>query len=100
MLDDFAALEAEQVEECPVVFALYHMAVDHDEIPLPQQVMHLDVFGDLTALHNLFEVLTVRRQGFWDRWLPELREGLAHLVGLIMRRICGEASVAFRWSFV
>ncbi|WP_430448937.1 TetR/AcrR family transcriptional regulator [Rhodophyticola sp.] len=44
--------------------------------------------------------LLVRRQGFWDRWLPKLREGLAHLFGLIMRRICCEASVAFRWSSV
>ena len=42
----------------------------------------------------------VRRQGFWDRWPPELKEGSAHLVGLIMQRICGEASVAFRWSSV
>lgn len=42
----------------------------------------------------------VRRQGFWDRWWRELRECLAHLVGLIMRRICGEASGAFRLSFV
>jgi hypothetical protein len=43
---------------------------------------------------------SVRRQGFWDRWMPELREDLAHLVRLIMRRICGEASAAFRWFFV
>ena len=43
---------------------------------------------------------TVRRQGYWDRWAPELREDLAHLVGLIMRPICGEASAGFRWSFV
>jgi membrane-bound lytic murein transglycosylase MltF len=42
----------------------------------------------------------VRRQGFWDRRRPELREGLAHLVVLIMRPICGEASAGFRWSFV
>ena len=42
----------------------------------------------------------VRRQGFWDRLRPDLREGLAHLVGLTMRRICGEASVAFRLSVV
>ena len=44
--------------------------------------------------------LIVRRQGFWDRWLRDLREGQAHLSGLIMRRICGESNVAFRWSFV
>jgi len=24
---------------------------------------------------------SVRRQVFWDQWLPELRESLAHLVG-------------------
>ncbi|WP_052265107.1 DsbA family oxidoreductase [Leisingera sp. ANG1] len=38
----------------------------------------------------------VRRQRFWAIWLPERREGLAHLVGLIMRRIFGEASAGFR----
>ena len=42
----------------------------------------------------------VRRQGFWDRWLPELIEGVAHLVAVIMRRHCGEASAGFRLSFV
>ncbi|WP_224826210.1 acyltransferase, partial [Cognatishimia sp. MH4019] len=48
----------------------------------------------------LATLVLVRRQGFWDRWAPELREDLAHLVGLIMRPICGEASAVFRWSFV
>ena len=43
--------------------------------------------------------LSVRRQGFWDRWRRDLREGLSHLVGLIMRRICGEENAALRWSF-
>ena len=42
----------------------------------------------------------VRRQGFWDRWAPELREDLAYLIHMIMRRICGEASAGFRWSLV
>ena len=42
----------------------------------------------------------VRRQGFWDQWRPKLRESLAHLVGLIMRRAGGDASVALRVSFV
>ncbi|MBB4023913.1 LysR family transcriptional regulator, partial [Actibacterium naphthalenivorans] len=31
----------------------------------------------------------VRRQSFWASWRPDLREYLAHLVGLIMRRVCG-----------
>ena len=42
----------------------------------------------------------VRRQGFWDQERPNLRESLAHLVGLIMRRAGGDASGAFRASFV
>lgn len=29
----------------------------------------------------------VRHQGIWDTWLPELREDLANLVCLIMRRV-------------
>ena len=43
---------------------------------------------------------TVRRQVFWDQWRLKLRESLAHLVGLIMRRAGGDASVALRVSFV
>jgi hypothetical protein len=43
---------------------------------------------------------SVRRQGFWDQWRPKLRESLAHLFGLIMRRAGGDASVALRVSFV
>ena len=43
---------------------------------------------------------TVRRQSFWNQWLPKLREGLAHLVGFIMRRAVCDASVALRVSFV
>jgi putative transposase len=45
-------------------------------------------------------VSDVRRQGFRDQWLPKLRESLAHLVGLIMRRAGGDASGAFRVSSV
>ncbi len=43
---------------------------------------------------------SVRRQGFWHQWLRKLRESIAHLVGLIMRRVVCDASVAFRASFV
>ena len=42
----------------------------------------------------------VRRQSFWDQERPKLMESLAHLVGLIMRRAGGDASGAFRASFV
>ncbi len=45
----------------------------------------------------------VRRQGFWDRWRPELREGLAHLVVVITASthaahdLCGrEPSAVFK----
>ena len=50
-----------------------------------------DKLGDatFTRLQTLWDALTVRRQGFWDQWLPKLRGSLAHLVGLIMRRASG-----------
>ncbi len=56
--------------------------------------------GEFGAGQRLTEAALVRRQSYWASWRPDLREGLAHLVGLIMRRICGEASAGFRWSFV
>ena len=34
----------------------------------------------------------VRSQGFWDQERPNLRESLAHLVGLIMRRAGGDVA--------
>ena len=43
---------------------------------------------------------SVRRQGFWNQGRPKLRESLAHLVDLIMRRAVCDASVALRVSFV
>ncbi len=46
------------------------------------------------------EGISVRRQGFLDQWLRKLRESLAHLFGLIMRRAGGDASVALPASFV
>jgi hypothetical protein len=42
----------------------------------------------------------VRRQGFWNKWRPNLRESLARLVGLIMRHAGGDASAKFRAFFV
>ena len=42
----------------------------------------------------------VRRQGFWVHVRPKLRERLAHLIGIIMRRVACDASVALRVSFV
>ena len=41
----------------------------------------------------------IRRQDFWDRWRRHLREGVAHLFGLIMRRIILH-SLACAFSFV
>ena len=42
----------------------------------------------------------VLRQGFWHQKLPKLSASSAHLVGLIMRRAGGDASVALRASYV
>ena len=38
----------------------------------------------------------VRRQSFWFQRPRDLSEYLAHLVGFIMRRVCGAASAGFR----
>ena len=54
----------------------------------------------LEDLHLSIVPRTVRRQGFWNQLLPKLRDRFAHLVGLIMRRVVCDASVAFRASFV
>jgi len=54
-----------------------------------------DSIGELCRREGI-----VRRQGFWDQERPILRESLAHLVGLIMRRAGGDASAALRASYV
>ena len=51
-------------------------------------------------LGEFSKIEVVRRQSFWNQWRPNLRESLAHLVCLIMRRVVCDASVAFRASFV
>ena len=62
--------------------------------------------NDIVAMQTMLNVtdiidgVPVRRQGFWDQCGPKLRERLAHLVGLIMRRAGDDASVALRVSFV
>ena len=57
---------------------------------------------EINAVHAILNELKqgVRRQGFSNQWRLKLRESLAHLVGFIMRRAGGDASVAFRVSFV
>ena len=59
----------------------------------------LETLDDVASVLNTLEC-TVRRQVFWHQWRPKLRECSAHLVGCIMRRAGGDASVAFRASFV
>jgi hypothetical protein len=46
------------------------------------------------------DVASVRRQVFWKSEQLKQVKSLAHLVGLIMRRVVCDASVAFRVSFV
>lgn len=58
------------------------------------------IYVELSVLLDQAATSTVRRQSFWNQELPKLRESLAHLVGLIMRRAGGDASVALRVSFV
>jgi 6-phosphogluconate dehydrogenase len=63
-------------------------------IQCPRTIILMVPAGDIV------DAQIVRRQGFRDQWLPKLRESLAHLVGLIMRRAGGDASGAFRVSSV
>ena len=74
----------------------------HKELHIPSgnDVAADGVVVRVSEISDDFMAQAVRRQCFWDRLRPDLREGLALLVGLIMRRICGEASAGFRWSFV
>ena len=60
--------------------------------------MYKKKVADLTAVFNIRE--TVRRQSFWNQRSAKLREGLAHLFGLIMRHVDCDASGASRMSFV
>lgn len=43
--------------------------------------------------------LGARRQGFWHQLQPNLKERLAHLIGLLMSGICSHASAAVRGGF-
>ena len=61
-------------------------------------VMLLVALGSVSVA--IWSTRHVRRQGFWDRWRRDLREGLAHLVGLIMRRMrCWRAAGASGAAF-
>jgi hypothetical protein len=55
---------------------------------------------ELVMTHMNGSFCRVRRQGFWHQELRKLRECPAHLVGLIMRRVGGDASAALRVSYV
>ncbi len=58
-----------------------------------------DPIGFVHVLDDKHLVI-VRRQDFWDHWLRNLGESLAHLVGLIMRHAGDDASGALRVSYV
>ncbi len=49
---------------------------------------------------NRFLLCPVCRQGFWAQWRPELSESLAHLVGLIMRRVSESRKRRLRGLFL
>jgi len=49
---------------------------------------------------SIHEYPGVRRQSFWNQERRNLRESSAHLFGVIMRRVCGDASAVFRVFFV
>lgn len=73
-------------------------------IPLPHQAMTLLKQAEMWRKDGFLfwsrRSVIVRRQSLWNQRRPELRESLAHLVGVIMRRVACDASVALRVSFV
>ncbi|MEP4337085.1 MAG: hypothetical protein ABJ360_11975 [Roseobacter sp.] len=58
------------------------------------------IIGAMGLSPSWAQEVPVGRQSFWNQWRPKLRESLAHLVGLIMRRVVCVASGALRASFV
>jgi len=52
------------------------------------------------TLGKTLTIYRVRRQSFWNQERRNLRESSAHLFGVIMRRVCGDASAVFRVFFV
>ncbi len=81
--------------------ATLHNLAEHFKALLNELDLRVGADGKARTLYSWRHYYaTVRRQGFWDQWLRKLRESLAHLVGLIMRRAGGDASVALRVSFV
>ena len=76
------------------LFSTYEMATERISVTTRQTA------ATVNQISKLMNVSDICRQGFWASYRPKPREDLAHLVGLIMQRICGEASAAFRWSFV
>ena len=81
------------------------IAVDAITVVNPR-IRNQKVFDEIVAniaelgLKRPITVAAVRRQSFWVQRRPKLRERLAHLVGLIMRRVACDASGALRVSFV
>ncbi len=60
--------------------------------------------SQLKSCHRMaakgIELPCVRHQRNWDRWVPDLKEVLAHLVDDIRLRFFDVASADARWSFV
>ena len=67
---------------------------------LLSEEQYVDVANIISSIDEWEDELDVRRQSFWNQWRFKLRESLAHLVCVIMRRVCCDASVALRMSSV
>ncbi|NRB20576.1 MAG: winged helix-turn-helix domain-containing protein [Rhodobacteraceae bacterium] len=83
----------------PMVYRQNSLAMLEEALALLRQALELDK-SYIFAKALTCSALTVRRQSFWVQRRPKLRERLAHLIGLIMRRVACDASGALRASFV
>ena len=88
---------------CLMMLSKESLADTGEDLAKLEEFISRNPVGDedyLLQMNSSYGWATVRRQSFWDQERPNLRECLAHLFGLIMRRAGGDASVALRVSSV
>ena len=76
------------------------VVIDPIRTPSGELIGYAKITRDLTERKRAEEVLSVRRQSFWDSERRHLREALARLVDDAMRLAGDAASAGFGWSVV
>ena len=77
-------------------------AVASEGMPFGHNILFLSAKKTTTAKETTgqgWPFGPVRCRNNWDRWEPDLKEDVAHLVDDLRRRSFDAASAAVRWSF-